>query len=91
MYFNRLTECGLHVDLLPYVVCPGHKAGTLQFEWCGISPGVTVLAALGDVQCAVYSVLKSQQDAGWFKFWLSIDSSYNSQEKLNSVKSSGMF
>ncbi|CAG2250198.1 SHPK [Mytilus edulis] len=61
--FSQLTECGLHVDLLPYVVCPGHKAGTLQQEWCGISPGVTVLAALGDVQCAVYSVLKSQQDA----------------------------
>ncbi|XP_063448760.1 sedoheptulokinase-like isoform X2 [Mytilus trossulus] len=61
--FSQLTECGLHVDLLPYVVCPGHKAGTLQQVWCGISPGVTVLAALGDVQCAVYSVLKSQQDA----------------------------
>ncbi|XP_052072808.1 sedoheptulokinase-like [Mytilus californianus] len=61
--FSQLTECGLHIDLLPYVVCPGHKAGTLQQEWCGIKPGVTVLAALGDVQCAVYSVLKSQQDA----------------------------
>lgn len=61
--YSQLTEAGLHVDLLPYVVCPGHKAGTLQNDWFNIKSGTNVLAGLGDVQCAVYSVLESSQDA----------------------------
>ena len=63
LYF-RLTEAGLPVNLLPYVVCAGHKAGVLQHNLLSIKAGTHVLAALGDLQCAVYSVLKTPQNAG---------------------------
>jgi sugar (pentulose or hexulose) kinase len=63
LYF-RLTEAGLPVNLLPYVVCAGHKAGVLQHDLLSIKAGTHILAALGDVQCAVYSVLTTPQDAG---------------------------
>ena len=66
--FDRLSQCGLHIDLLPYVIGSGQIAGAVQHEWCGIRAGTTVMAALGDVQCAVYSVIKSPQDAGKMQY-----------------------
>lgn len=45
---------------------PGTIAGNLQYDWMGIPKGTPVLAALGDVQCAVFSVVSKATDAGLF-------------------------
>ena len=52
------------MTLLPIVAAPGSRAGSLQYDWCGIPVGTPVLVGLGDVQCAARSTLSSESDAG---------------------------
>ncbi|XP_069136174.1 sedoheptulokinase-like [Argopecten irradians] len=71
-YFNTKTmswnkqnfqKIGFPIQILPDVREPGHVAGNLQYDWMGICKDTPVLAALGDVQCAVLSVASSETDA----------------------------
>ena len=62
--FCSLKEAGFPVTLLPIVAAPGSRAGSLQYDWCGIPVGTPVLVGLGDVQCAARSTLSSESDAG---------------------------
>ncbi|XP_061196255.1 sedoheptulokinase-like [Saccostrea echinata] len=71
-YFDSSTGCwnkeilgqkSFPFHLLPQVLNPGEKAGTLQFDWFSIKKGTPVLVALGDTQCAVYSVLSNPDEA----------------------------
>jgi hypothetical protein len=45
---------------------PGEIAGTLRFDWLTIDTGTPVLVAVGDTQCAVYSVINDPHEAGVF-------------------------
>ncbi|OWF44809.1 sedoheptulokinase-like [Mizuhopecten yessoensis] len=65
MSWNKdiLRKIGFPVEILPTVQKPGHVAGNMQYDWMGISKGTPILAALGDVQCAVFSVVTGATDA----------------------------
>jgi sugar (pentulose or hexulose) kinase len=52
------------VKLLPDVVSAGEKAGTLAYQWHGISKGVPVTAAMGDLQCYILSKVQDDYSAG---------------------------
>lgn len=56
------------VHLLPQVVKPGSKAGNLQFDWLAVKKDTPILVALGDTQCAVYSILRNPHEAGKLLF-----------------------
>ncbi|KAF6199103.1 hypothetical protein GE061_007128 [Apolygus lucorum] len=58
-----LEEAGFPVGLLPEVVTSGHQAGLLADTWNGVPAGIPVMAALGDLQCSVLSVLHHSDDA----------------------------
>ncbi|XP_033730547.1 sedoheptulokinase-like [Pecten maximus] len=58
-----LQKVGFPLQILPNVAEPGHMAGNLQYDWMGIRKDTPILAALGDVQCAVFSVVSSASDA----------------------------
>ncbi|XP_062517234.1 sedoheptulokinase-like isoform X1 [Corticium candelabrum] len=58
-----LRDCEFPVHLLPAVVPPGSVAGMTVNRWYGISPGVPVLAALGDMQCSVQAAMEMATDA----------------------------
>ncbi|XP_062582550.1 sedoheptulokinase-like [Saccostrea cucullata] len=58
-----LEQKSFPFHLLPRVVNPGEQAGTLQFDWFRIKKRTAVLVALGDTQCAVYSVLSNPDEA----------------------------
>lgn len=60
---DRLRDAGFAIHLLPDVAEPGHIAGKLNFDWLGISAGIPVFAALGDLQSYVYSALDNPTDA----------------------------
>lgn len=45
---------------------PGKIAGDLQFDWFMIKRGTPVLVAVGDTQCAVYSILRNPNEAGMY-------------------------
>nr|CAD7453650.1 unnamed protein product [Timema tahoe] len=53
-----LESAGFPVHLLPRVVKPGTLAGGLAESWYGIPAGTPVGAALGDLQCSVYTTLQ---------------------------------
>lgn len=67
-FFNSLKQTSFPVHLLPQVVEPGGKAGNLQFDWLAVKKGTPVLVALGDTQCAVYSILQNPHEAGTLFF-----------------------
>ncbi|KAM9788227.1 sedoheptulokinase [Neosynchiropus ocellatus] len=58
-----LKAAGFPLHLLPRCVPSGGLAGHTCFNWHGIPVGTPVAAALGDLQCAVYSCLSVQTDA----------------------------
>ncbi|XP_060070078.1 sedoheptulokinase-like [Ylistrum balloti] len=58
-----LQKIGFPDKMLPTVTESGHVAGNMQYGWMGIRKGTPVLAALGDVQCAVFSVVTSASEA----------------------------
>lgn len=68
LIFNSLEQTSFPVHLLPQVVEPGGKAGNLQFDWLAVKKGTPVLVALGDTQCAVYSILQNPHEAGTLFF-----------------------
>ncbi|XP_051903864.1 sedoheptulokinase isoform X2 [Hippocampus zosterae] len=59
-----LNGAGFPLHLLPQCVPSGELAGHTRSDWHGIPAGTPVGAALGDFQCAVYSCLSAQTDAG---------------------------
>lgn len=63
-----MEQTSFPVHLLPQVVEPGGKAGDLQFDWLTVKKGTPVLVALGDTQCAVYSILRNPHEAGLLLF-----------------------
>ncbi|KAM8835497.1 sedoheptulokinase [Synchiropus picturatus] len=58
-----LKAAGFPLRLLPRCVASGGLAGHTCSNWHGIPAGTPVAAALGDLQCAVYSCLSAQTDA----------------------------
>lgn len=54
---------------------PGKIAGDLQFDWFMIKRGTPVLVAVGDTQCAVYSILRNPNEAGMciYAYLINID------------------
>ncbi|KAK3084718.1 hypothetical protein FSP39_017963 [Pinctada imbricata] len=60
---RQLEEADFPMALLPEVVSSGEPAGSLQSDWLGVSDGTILLAALGDMQCAVCSSLKQSNHA----------------------------
>lgn len=60
---NILQTTGFPVHLLPAVVKSGAVAGHTCSEWFGIPPKTPVGAALGDLQCSVYSCMIDTGDA----------------------------
>lgn len=65
-FFNSMEQKSFQVHLLPQVVKPGSKAGNLQFDWLAVKKDTPILVALGDTQCAVYSILRNSHEAGKF-------------------------
>lgn len=63
-FFNSMEQKSFPVHLLPQVVKPGSKAGNLQFDWLAVKKDTPILVALGDTQCAVYSILRNPHEAG---------------------------
>ncbi|XP_042562800.1 sedoheptulokinase isoform X1 [Clupea harengus] len=71
-YFNTVThqwnldilrEAGFPVHLLPEPVESGTFAGHTCSEWHGVPANTPVGAALGDLQCSVYSSMTNKTDA----------------------------
>lgn len=60
---DLLAGAGFPVGVLPSVVAPGMVAGHLEHPWYGIPAGTPVHAALGDMQCSVFSVCAGDRDA----------------------------
>ncbi|KAM9847092.1 sedoheptulokinase [Aulostomus maculatus] len=58
-----LKGAGFPVHLLPQCVPSGGLAGHTCADWHGIPTGTPVGAALGDLQCSVYSCMSVQTDA----------------------------
>ncbi|KPP67856.1 sedoheptulokinase-like, partial [Scleropages formosus] len=58
-----LKDSGFPVHLLPEPVPSGCRAGFTSTEWHGIPAKTAVAAALGDLQCAVYSCMTDRTDA----------------------------
>ncbi|KAL0994410.1 hypothetical protein UPYG_G00121860 [Umbra pygmaea] len=58
-----LKEAGFPVHLLPGCVPSGCLAGQTCCEWHGIPANTPVGAALGDLQCSVYSCMTDRTDA----------------------------
>lgn len=52
---EQLAAAGLPLGLLPDVVPPCRRAGSLNGAWYGIPSGTPVHVALGDMQCSVLS------------------------------------
>ena len=59
-----LREAGFPVHLLPEPVESGTFAGHTCSEWHGVPANTPVGAALGDLQCSVYSSMTNKTDAG---------------------------
>ena len=59
-----LREAGFPVHLLPEPVESGTFAGHTCSEWNGVLANTPVGAALGDLQCSVYSSMTNKTDAG---------------------------
>ncbi|KAJ7997085.1 hypothetical protein DPEC_G00225260 [Dallia pectoralis] len=58
-----LTDAGFPVHLLPECVPSGCIAGQTCCEWHGVPANTPVGAALGDLQCSVYSSMTDRTDA----------------------------
>ena len=59
-----MKEAGFPVHLLPVVVESGSPVGELSQDWLGVQKGTTILASLGDLQCAFLSAAQNKTDAG---------------------------
>lgn len=73
MFFGRYEQQGFPHELLPKIVPAGSCVGHVNASITGWPSGVPVYVGLGDVQCAMYSSLKSSHDAGKFymsSYWL---------------------
>lgn len=60
---DKLQANEFPVHVLPVVVQAGEVAGKLDSDWYGIAEGTPVAAALGDMQCSVFSTLETERDA----------------------------
>ncbi|KAM4545464.1 sedoheptulokinase [Odontesthes bonariensis] len=60
---NILKAAGFPLHLLPHCVPPGGLAGKTCSAWHGIPAGTPVGAAMGDLQCSVYSCMSAPTDA----------------------------
>ncbi|BET02360.1 FGGY family of carbohydrate kinases, N-terminal domain [Nesidiocoris tenuis] len=60
---DLLEAADFPMIFLPQIVSSGTKAGLLSDTWNGIPANVPVMAALGDLQCSVLSVLHHPDDA----------------------------
>ncbi|XP_068457503.1 sedoheptulokinase [Clinocottus analis] len=58
-----LKGAGFPLHLLPQCVPSGGLAGQTCSDWHGIPAGTPVGAALGDLQCSVYSCMSARTDA----------------------------
>ncbi|XP_056264338.1 sedoheptulokinase isoform X1 [Pseudoliparis swirei] len=58
-----LKGAGFPLHLLPQCVRSGGLAGQTCCDWHGIPAGTPVGAALGDLQCSVYSCMSARTDA----------------------------
>ncbi|XP_037322690.2 sedoheptulokinase [Pungitius pungitius] len=58
-----LKGAGFPLHLLPQCVPSGGMAGQTCSEWHGVPAGTPVGAALGDLQCSVYSCMSAGTDA----------------------------
>ena len=63
-YYRRLQEAGFPIHLLPDVTIAGNIVGHMPHAWYGIPEGTPVFAALGDLQCSVFSSMETESDAG---------------------------
>ncbi|GBM81323.1 Sedoheptulokinase [Araneus ventricosus] len=59
----RLKEAGFPLHLLPEVTIAGNIVGRMPCAWYGIPEGTPVFAALGDLQCSVFSSMETDHDA----------------------------
>lgn len=57
-----LRDVDFPIGLLPTIVEAGNKAGTLCLNWYGIPAGISILAALGDMQCSFLSCTPKPTD-----------------------------
>ncbi|XP_072302700.1 sedoheptulokinase [Eucyclogobius newberryi] len=71
-YFNTSTSqwnveileaAGFPIHLLPQCIPSGMLVGRTCMDWHGIGAGTPVGAALGDLQCSVYSCMRTSTDA----------------------------
>ncbi|XP_072230600.1 sedoheptulokinase isoform X2 [Leuresthes tenuis] len=60
---NILKAAGFPLHLLPHCVPSGGLAGKTRSAWHGIPAGTPVGAAMGDLQCSVYSCMSAPTDA----------------------------
>ncbi|KAG8185001.1 hypothetical protein JTE90_017027 [Oedothorax gibbosus] len=60
---DKLKEAGFPVHLLPDVTVAGSVVGHMPCSWYGIPEGTPVYAALGDLQCSVFSSMETEHDA----------------------------
>ena len=60
----RLSSLDFPVAMLPDVTEPGAIAGSLKTQWYGVHPGTPVGTALGDLQCSIYTRMRTSNDAG---------------------------
>lgn len=60
---DRLEEANFPLHLLPDVTVAGSIVGHMSSTWYGIPEGTPVFAALGDLQCSVYSIMENEHDA----------------------------
>lgn len=60
---ETLEAAGFPTRLLPECVQSGELAGLTCMDWHGIGAGTPVGAALGDLQCSVYSCMSTNKDA----------------------------
>ena len=59
-----LSDANFPTHFLPKVVSAPVFAGGLVNTWFGIPAGVSVSAAMGDLQCSVHAVQPELDDAG---------------------------
>ncbi|XP_015913667.1 sedoheptulokinase [Parasteatoda tepidariorum] len=60
---ERLKEADFPLRLLPEVTIAGNIVGRMPTAWYGIPAGTPVFAALGDLQCSVFSSMETDHDA----------------------------
>lgn len=60
---ETLEGGGFPVHLLPEVTIAGNIVGHMPHTWYGIPEGTPVFAALGDLQCSVFSSMETESDA----------------------------